>query len=93
MSEDYKLITTLVRSLKMREVLQILVDTKIPLDSKTILNEYKRKHEFWMQQTNVIRILNSLSDLHAIQEVAGVKRGRMYIIAEKGKEALSALQR
>ena len=75
----------------MQEVLHIIADSKIPLDSKIMTERFGQVHPSWIEQSNMIRILNKLSELGAIREVTEMRRGRMYIITKRGKSVLKML--
>jgi len=69
----------------MHKVLQIISKSRIPLNSNSIA----RKTDLW--QGNVIGILHRLLDIEAVSEVTGEKRGRMYIVTDKGRSALEII--
>ena len=75
----------------MQEVLRIITDSKIPLDSKIMTKRFGQVHASWIEQSNMIRILNKLSELGAIREITEMRRGRMYIITKRGKSVLKML--
>ena len=83
---DFKSVAQLSRSPKMYKVLQIINKSRFPLNSNSIAH----KTDLW--QGNVIGILNRLSNLGVVSEVAGVKRGRMYIVTNKGISALEMME-
>ena len=85
-NENYRLVTKLRRSSKMHEILTIIAMSKIPIDSMII----KVKIGIW--QSNIIRVLNELSKIGAIDEVTKEKRGRMYVATDKGKWALKIIE-
>ena len=87
LNEEYQLFTTLNRSSSMQRVLLIISDSEFPLSSKMIAE----KIGLW--QSNVIRILDELSKMGAINEVTNVKRGRMYVLTEEGKSAIKIIEK
>lgn len=70
----------------MYKVLQIISKSRFPLNSNSIAN----KTDLW--QGNVIGILHRLLNMGVVCEVTGVKRGRMYIITNKGTSALEMIE-
>ena len=71
----------------MQRVLIVIADSEFPLSSKIIAE----KIGLW--QSNVIRILDELSKMGAIHEVTDVKRGRMYVVTDKGKSAIKMIEK
>lgn len=85
--ELYELAAMLKRSPRSERILHVVAESAIPLGSGTI----SRKIAIW--QPNVIMILKKLESKGAIREVANVRSGRMYVVTEKGKEALSMVKK
>lgn len=85
--EHYHLVVLLKRSSNRQRVLGIIAESKVALDSKELSNVSG------ITQSNVIRILNELEKEKAIREVARVKRGKMYVITDKGQKALLLLRK
>jgi len=85
-NELYEIVGILDRSLRREKVLRLISRSNVPLSSRIIANETS------ISQTNVIKILNELQAKEAIREVTNVKRNRMYVITDKGKDALSMIE-
>jgi len=86
-NELYEIVGILDRSPRREKILRLISRSNVPLSSRIIANETS------ISQTNVIRILNELEAKGAIKEVANVKRNRMYVITDEGKDALSMIER
>ncbi len=75
------------RSTNVQQILRIISDSDIPLNSKMISS----KTSMW--QSNVIRILDELIEKGAIENVTSGKRSRMFIATEKGKSTLKMIDK
>src|SRR4051794_39028768 len=84
---DHHLKIILEKGPKKVQILKILKRAREPLGSETLSNELQ------MSNTNVIRILNGLEQLKAIECVTGRKRDRRFKITDKGKYHLSLVKK
>jgi transcription initiation factor IIE alpha subunit len=83
---DHQLKIILEKGPRKVQILKALERAKEPLGSETISNELQ------ISKTNVIRILNGLEQMKAIECVTGRKRDRRFKITDKGKYHLSLVK-
>lgn len=82
-----RLIGMLNRSRNRRKILKTIKASDKSLGSREI------SQKIGLNQSTIIKILNDLDLANALEEVAKVRRGRMYRITEKGLAALEKVEK